>query len=201
MYPHERSLVQRLANRPFALIGVNSDPLENARAALERENITWRSFFNGGTTGGPISRAWGVTGWPTIYVLDDRGVIRFKNVRGEEMDKAVDELIERAVVTLVENIKSEDPGIRGLAAFRMGRYNAPDAMAAIAGLLEDADATVQQRTATGLALLGQPVEPLLSKIRTATADADTDVRVASLEVLAAAKDAESVPLAVTGAGG
>ena len=72
---------------------------------------------------------------------------------------------------------------------------------AIAGLLEDADATVQQRTATGLALLGQPVEPLLSKIRIATADADTDVRVASLEVLAAAKDAESVPLAVTGAGG
>ena len=196
MYPHERSLVQRMANRPFALVGVNSDPLENARAALERENITWRSFFNGGTTGGPISRAWGVTGWPTIYVLDDRGVIRFKNVRGEEMDKAVDELIERAVVTLVENIKSEDPGIRGLAAFRMGRYSAPDAVAAITGLLEDADATVQQRTATGLALLGQPVEPLLPKIRTATTDADAEVRVASLEVLAAAKDAESVPLAV-----
>ena len=196
MYPHERSLVQRLANQPFALIGVNSDPLENARAALERESITWRSFFNGGTTGGPISRAWGVTGWPTIYVLDDRGVIRFRNVRGEDMDKAVDELIEWAVVTLVENIKSEDPGIRGLAAFRMGRSNAPDAIAAIAGLVEDADATVQQRTATGLALLGQPAAPLLPKIRAAAADADTDVRVASLEVLSAAKDAESVPLAV-----
>ena len=25
MYPHERSLVKRLANEPFALIGVNSD--------------------------------------------------------------------------------------------------------------------------------------------------------------------------------
>ena len=25
MYPHERSLVKRLANKPFALIGVNSD--------------------------------------------------------------------------------------------------------------------------------------------------------------------------------
>ena len=42
--------MQRLANRPFVLIGVNSDPLEKAREALERENITWRSFFNGGST-------------------------------------------------------------------------------------------------------------------------------------------------------
>ena len=25
MYPHERSLVERLANRPFAIIGINSD--------------------------------------------------------------------------------------------------------------------------------------------------------------------------------
>ena len=25
MYPHERSLVKRLENEPFALIGVNSD--------------------------------------------------------------------------------------------------------------------------------------------------------------------------------
>jgi HEAT repeat protein len=196
MYPHERSLVQRLENRPFALIGVNSDPLEKAHEALERETITWRSFFNGGSTQGPISQAWGVTAWPTIYVLDDRGVIRYKNVRGEDMDKAVDELIERAVVTLVENVKSEDPAVRGLAAFRMGRYDAPDAVATLVPLLEDSDVTVQQRTATGLALLGQPVEPLLPRIRPATSDVDPEVRISSLGVLAAAKDAQSVPLAV-----
>ena len=32
--------------------------------------------------------------WPTIYVLDGTGKIRFKNVRGEAMDKAVDELLK-----------------------------------------------------------------------------------------------------------
>ena len=48
MYPHERSLVKRLANEPFALIGVNSDPKENVLAALKRDNITWRSFWDGG---------------------------------------------------------------------------------------------------------------------------------------------------------
>jgi hypothetical protein len=95
MYPHERSLVKRLAGEPFALIGVNSDKdLEGLQDVLVEENITWRSFWNGPDgTGGPISTQWNVRGWPTIYVLDHKGKIRFKNVRGPDMDKAVDQLL------------------------------------------------------------------------------------------------------------
>ena len=96
MYPHERSLVKRLENKPFALIGVNSDPDRDAlKKVLEKEMITWRSFWNGlEGTGGPIATAWNVEGWPTIYVLDHKGVIRYKNVRGDDMDKAVDTLLK-----------------------------------------------------------------------------------------------------------
>src|SRR5436309_1993221 len=96
MYPHERSLVKRLANRPFALIGVNSDvDKEKLKVALKEENITWRSFWNGlGGTEGPISQAWHVRGWPTIYVLDDAGVTRYRDVRGDDMDRAVDRLLK-----------------------------------------------------------------------------------------------------------
>ncbi len=93
MYPHERSLVKRLEGKPFALLGVNSDPKENVLKAIERENITWRSWWDGGTTSGPIASAWNVRGWPTIYVLDPKGVIRYKNVRGPQMDAAVDQLL------------------------------------------------------------------------------------------------------------
>jgi hypothetical protein len=94
MYPHERSLVKRLKDEPFALIGVNSDSDREAlKQVLKEENITWRSFWNGGGTSGPISTRWNVTGWPTIYVLDHEGVIRFKNVREEAMDRAVDQLL------------------------------------------------------------------------------------------------------------
>jgi hypothetical protein len=94
MYPHERSLVKRLENRPFALIGVNSDNDKQAlKKVLETEQITWRSFWNGGSTNGPISNEWRVRGWPTIYVLDANGVIRARDVRGEAMDRAVDALL------------------------------------------------------------------------------------------------------------
>jgi hypothetical protein len=98
MYPHERSLVKKLENEPFALIGVNSDgDLEKIRRTVKEKEITWRSFWNGPDgTRGPISKRWNVTGWPTIYVLDHEGVIRFKNVRGEAMDKAIEELLPAA---------------------------------------------------------------------------------------------------------
>ena len=95
MYPHERSLVKRLADQPFALLGVNSDKdIDALQEVLKKENITWRSFWNGGSTQGPISSAWNVRVWPTIYVLDHKGAIRFKNVRGEKMDAAVDSLLK-----------------------------------------------------------------------------------------------------------
>jgi len=94
MYPHERSLVKRLAGQPFALLGINSDrDREALKKVMKKQGITWRSFWNGGGTGGPISSAWNVRGWPTIYVLDHKGVIRYKNVRGERMDEAVDTLL------------------------------------------------------------------------------------------------------------
>lgn len=95
MYPHERSLVKKLSEKPFALIGVNSDrDLEKIREIVKEKNITWRSFWNGPEgTGGPISTQWNVMGWPTIYVIDADGKIRFKNVRGPAMDDAITKLL------------------------------------------------------------------------------------------------------------
>jgi peroxiredoxin len=94
MYPHERSLVKRLENEPFVLIGVNSDTDREAlKKVMEKEQITWRSFWDGGSTNGPIATRWNVSGWPTIYVIDAEGKIRFRDVREEALDKAVDELL------------------------------------------------------------------------------------------------------------
>jgi hypothetical protein len=71
---------------------VDKDALKKA---MEKEEITWPSWWNGPKgTGGPLSEAWNVHSWPTIYVLDAKGVIRYKNVRGEAMDKAVDALLK-----------------------------------------------------------------------------------------------------------
>jgi hypothetical protein len=101
MYPHERSLVKKMADKPFALVGVNSDPdLLALKKVLEEEKITWRSFWNGKEgTRGPISTEWNVQGWPTLFVIDHKGVIRHKwlgSPGDEVLDKAIEKLVEEA---------------------------------------------------------------------------------------------------------
>lgn len=95
MIPHERSLVKSLKDKPFALIGVNSDKdIDYYRSEAKANEVTWRSFYCGDAgTSGPIPAKWNVRGWPTIYVIDAKGVIRFKNVRGERMTEAVETLL------------------------------------------------------------------------------------------------------------
>jgi thioredoxin family protein len=97
MYPHERSLVEKHKDAPFVIIGVNSDQdREKLKPALEKEKITWRSFWNGDKgTSGPISKAWNIKGWPTLYVIDAQGIIRYKAVGANEEE--IDAAIEKAL--------------------------------------------------------------------------------------------------------
>jgi thiol-disulfide isomerase/thioredoxin len=96
MVPHERELVKRLEGKPFVLLGINGDDdREAAKAVMTRERMTWRSWWNGGKTGGIVTRL-GVTSWPTVYILDARGVIRYESVRFEAMDQAIDRLVKEA---------------------------------------------------------------------------------------------------------
>ena len=95
MYPDERSLVKRLEGKPFALLGINSDVDKDAlKKVMEKEGITWRSWWNGPKgTGGPLSKAWNIHGWPTTYILDPEGVIRYKAVPSWELGDTVDRLL------------------------------------------------------------------------------------------------------------
>ena len=54
--------------------------------------MTWDNVFVGSTREG-IPVQWGVTGYPTLYVLDGRGVVRAISPRGEELERVVDDLV------------------------------------------------------------------------------------------------------------
>jgi hypothetical protein len=100
MIPHERSLVERHQDEPFAIVGVNSDKDRAKLAALcEQQDIRWRSFWNGPEgSSGPISSTWDVHGWPTLYILDAQGVIRYKSVGANQ--QAIDQTIEKLLAEL-----------------------------------------------------------------------------------------------------
>ncbi len=107
MYPHERSLVNQLSDKPFALVGVNSDgDLEAIREIVKDKNLNWRSFQNDSSTG-TISDQWAIEGWPTIFILDEKGVIRFKG-HGGDIDSTIEELLGEMGHDV--NIVMDDPG-------------------------------------------------------------------------------------------
>jgi len=92
--PHLKELVKLHANDPFALVGVATDPdlseyLTKARGA----GVTWRNAWAGGTMG-TWPTSWGVQRYPTVYVLDAQGVVRFVDVRGEALSRAVQTLLD-----------------------------------------------------------------------------------------------------------
>ena len=101
LVPVERALADRMKGKPFTLIGVNGDGvLPDAKRAVAHEKMTWPSFWNGKDAAeGPISSAWNVSGWPTVFVLDASGIIRFKlegygDVTSNMLNGSVDELMK-----------------------------------------------------------------------------------------------------------
>jgi len=98
MLPHERTLVKRLESEPFALLGINSDgPADEVRKILAKEGISWRQAIDEDTAG-PLATAWNVHGWPTIFILDAEGRIRYRDLR--------DQAMEDAVMTLLAELKA-----------------------------------------------------------------------------------------------
>jgi peroxiredoxin len=92
MVPQERLLVERTKDELFTLVGVNrNETRESLKKCQEKHNITWRSFFD--SVEGPICTSHNIRRMPTTLVLDAKGAIRFMNVSGEDLDKAVDQLL------------------------------------------------------------------------------------------------------------
>jgi peroxiredoxin len=94
LHPHERSLVETYNGRPFVILGVgcDSDP-GTMRDTQQKQQITWRSFWN---EGGAISREWGVTGLPTLFIIDAEGKVQ-ESFEGKPSDAKLDAAIEKWV--------------------------------------------------------------------------------------------------------
>ncbi len=97
MVPHERTMVKRFEGKPFALLGINGDQDgDAAKRAVREHHINWRSWRNASAKKEPISTTWNVRGWPTGYVIDRKGIIRYKNLKGRELEEAVERLLHEA---------------------------------------------------------------------------------------------------------
>jgi peroxiredoxin len=96
-YPYLRLLTELYGKWPFAILGVNSDSTpELARQASMNRGLQYPAWWDGrggNNNDGPIAREWQVVGWPTTYVLDGNGVIRFVDLRQDDLVRGVKQLM------------------------------------------------------------------------------------------------------------
>jgi peroxiredoxin len=94
MYPDNRQMIEELFDEPFVFIGVQGDEtIDTVHESLESKAITWRVWWDGEDK--RISTQWNIRGWPSTFVLDQRGVIRFRDLRGKELSNAVRSLLKK----------------------------------------------------------------------------------------------------------
>jgi thiol-disulfide isomerase/thioredoxin len=96
LIPYEREFVTKMKKRPFVLLGVNVDKRAEA-ASIQRKNVTnWRSWQDG--PNGPIGAKWQIKGYPTVFILDRKGTIRYAGSAGnwEFYDQFIKNLLAEA---------------------------------------------------------------------------------------------------------
>jgi thiol-disulfide isomerase/thioredoxin len=95
MIPHEREMFEKLSKKPFVLLSVNVDEKKDTLTDfLEKEKMPWAHWWEGPR--GPVAKMFRIRAYPTLYLIDGKGVIRKKWVGSpgnEVLDKAVQELV------------------------------------------------------------------------------------------------------------
>ena len=99
-----------MQGKPFALLGVNincHDP-KKLKEVMDKEQLHFRSFTDtaAGEGLGVIGSAWNLFGTPTVFVLDHKGVIRYRWL-GSPGEKAIDEALNKLVKEAEGNDKKE----------------------------------------------------------------------------------------------
>ena len=84
--------LKELEGKPMALVGISCDNnLKRAREPFGKYDITWPNIWD--NQYGPIATAWNVSSYPNIWILDSKGVIRFRDVDAGAVVKAVESLL------------------------------------------------------------------------------------------------------------
>ena len=86
-----RRLAERFKDDQFAIVSISVDPkLETVIEYLREESMPWTHWFNGDEGG--IIDAWNIQSLPTIFVLDSRGVVRYRGLNDDNINKCVKDL-------------------------------------------------------------------------------------------------------------
>jgi len=91
--PELREVFERFAPQGLVVIGVDSDDdPERIAVFLEENEIGWRNLLDHSTSG-PIAEAWRVRSWPKSFLVDRKGIVRYADLTGDELQQGIEKLL------------------------------------------------------------------------------------------------------------
>jgi len=92
--PNVKKVYSKYNNKGFENVGIS---LDRSRDALEnyisQNKIEWPQYFDGKYWNNDIATQYGVKQIPTTFLIDKKGKIRYKSLRGKQLDDAVARLL------------------------------------------------------------------------------------------------------------
>lgn len=94
--PNTVALYNKYKNKGLKIIGVSLDTDQQKWiSAIEKDNLTWLQLSNLTGWKEPLLQYFKVTAIPKLIILDKKGTIIAKDLRGEELSKKIDELFTK----------------------------------------------------------------------------------------------------------
>lgn len=92
--PHLKDLHERHKDSNFQIVGISLDrEPDTLRKFIEDREMNWRQVHVEENWEGDIPRLYNVSGIPRMYVINPKGQIFAKDIRGEEMVSKIDSVI------------------------------------------------------------------------------------------------------------
>lgn len=93
--PNVIRVYEEFHKKGFEIIGVSLDD-EKAKfqGFVSQNKMTWPQIFEGRGWGSGIAQSYAVNAIPATFLIDKKGILRYRNLRGEQLRSAVKALVE-----------------------------------------------------------------------------------------------------------
>ncbi len=92
--PNMKELYKKTDREKFEIIGIVGDsPSDALKEIIINDSITWTQILS--TDSNKIKETYGIQGYPTTFLLNPKGIIIAKNLRGKELEEKVLGLINK----------------------------------------------------------------------------------------------------------
>jgi thiol-disulfide isomerase/thioredoxin len=93
--PNVKRVYKKYNKEGFEIVGISLDnELGKVESYLKKNDVKWPQHFDGKGWSNGVAQKYKVSSIPATYLIDRKGKIRYKALRGAALDSAVDQLIK-----------------------------------------------------------------------------------------------------------